>query len=177
MDYQVYLNNIVSDMFSLYIKQNQSSTFRPTAQLSLTESEILNKVKHLDSINRIDRFGATLLNYATTYQMNYIVVYLVQHGADLNHQDKRGYTPLHAAVENSNIVALELLLQNGANPNLRDKFGNTPLMRAKHYMSDGIFRLLISFGANPHLENNYGVSPVRLFEAYPHIVNILTHRE
>lgn len=173
MDYQAFHKNIVYDMFSLCVNPNQVSTYRSTTQSTLTESDILDKVKKLDDINRVDRLGATLLNYATTYHMNGIVAYLVQQGADLNHQDIRGYTPLHAATENSNIVALELLLQKGANPNLRDKFGNTPLMRAKHNYSDNVFQLLIHYGADPYLENKYGVSPVRLFEAYPRIVKIL----
>lgn len=86
------------------------------------------------AVNLTDEDGRSPLHYASMFNINNCVEFLIKAGANIDLQDKWGNTPLHIAASNRDgDIAIKLLLQAGANRNIKDIEGELPIERAKNY--------------------------------------------
>jgi len=92
--------------------------------------------------------GNTPLHYASAFNNDQKLYWLIKYNADLNAQNKDGYTPLHVACKQGNIKIVKLLVKNGALVNMKNKFLYTALHFACEKKIDGLVYFLLKNGAH-----------------------------
>jgi ankyrin repeat protein len=125
-------------------------------------------------VNDQDDHGCTALYHAIgdSLESQYILEYLIRHGANARLKDKRGISPLMIASFKGLETEAKLLIDNGALVKDEDLDGETPL----HYASRGIsqnldaqfiseasgmtIRLLIDKGASVNKQDHKGRTPL-----------------
>jgi ankyrin repeat protein len=143
-------------------KNNQLEQAILLGNLSLTK--LLIKEGH--DVNRIDKYGKTVLYDAIVKGFQDIVEELCLANANVNNQDKNGKTPLHFAAIYNQLEIVKILIQYNAHVNVSDKNGNTPIFDAV-FNSKGISDIILLLKENNAdfiTPNKYGVSPKDLAE-------------
>ena len=79
-----------------------------------------------------DKFGVTLLSWATLSGKKDMVELLIQSGADVNAKSRDGTTALHGAAFLGQTEIVELFIKNKADLNIVNDKGETPLDSAAH---------------------------------------------
>ena len=79
-------------------------------------------------INHPNRYGQTMLSWATESGFVELFAILLHFEPDLDKQDLTGNTALHEAVHFLRCELVKALLDAGADPNIQDKDGWTPIM-------------------------------------------------
>jgi ankyrin repeat protein len=103
---------------------------------------------HGADVNAADRWGWSLLHYATWEGNADMTKMLLEKGANPNNVEREyGQTPLHRAALRSRKTVAEMLLDHGANVNAKDWYGKTPLTLAKENSHTEIVELLRKHGA------------------------------
>jgi ankyrin repeat protein len=130
------------------------------------------------------------LSWATWFEHEEVVTFLLEKGADIHSRDKDQRTPLYFAAVVGNEYLVRLLLEKGSYIDVKDHIGESPLSRAIEYGSEEVVRLLLEKGADINLRDNDGRTPLELAEqemiswkdddtsraAYEDIVNLLKER-
>ncbi|KAJ8380382.1 hypothetical protein SKAU_G00011600 [Synaphobranchus kaupii] len=114
------------------------------------------KVVTLQTINRRNHRGETLLHRAATDGDMQLITAILQLGVDVNRADYAGWTPLHEAVMGGWYETVAALLEAGAVVNCTGDKGVTPLHDAIDNGHHEIAQLLLDSGANPLLKNEQG---------------------
>ncbi|BET30758.1 hypothetical protein wCauBTS_13650 [Wolbachia pipientis] len=112
----------------------------------------LNMVKFLVErdvdVNATDKYGCTLLHWATLKGHLDVAKFLASKGANVNAEDILGRKPIHFAVINDHRNIIEFLLDKGIIVNSADKQGHTPLHWASWSGHLDMVKYLIDKGAN-----------------------------
>ncbi|WP_264328502.1 ankyrin repeat domain-containing protein [Wolbachia endosymbiont (group A) of Andrena hattorfiana] len=112
----------------------------------------LNMVKFLVErdvdVNATDKYGCTLLHWATLKGHLDVAKFLTSKGANVNAEDILGRKPIHFAVINDHRNIIEFLLDKGIIVNSADKQGHTPLHWASWSGHLDMVKYLIDKGAN-----------------------------
>ena len=136
------------------IKENRNDDFNAIFSL-VAQPNIRNK------------FGDTLLIFATLMRRYDIMSSLVSKGADPDLMNGLGYTPLGIAIEMADYKAAKILINIGnANVNLTDGFGRTYLMQSIRVGSLPITDLLISKGVDVNAVDNYDITALSMAYKY-----------
>ena len=109
----------------------------------------------INSINKLSKFGITLLTLAAQHGEYKIVKYLLANGAIPNKLNMNRIIALHKAANKPIILMLK---ESGSDPNYRDTFGNTPLITNSYRGEYEAIKGLIEVGASINLSNNNGVT-------------------
>lgn len=102
-----------------------------------------------NEIHKTTPLNVAVLNSSTVFKSDtasrnpliaeYIINYLIDHGADVTAHDEFGRTPLHNAALSNNLFAARLLLASGAPVMQKDYSGRTPLHFAQsHEMENSL---------------------------------------
>jgi ankyrin repeat protein len=147
----------------MYIFLNQQFHSLPTLKKFYREN------KNVD-LNKLDKYGNTLLHLTIKAEEYNIAHYLIDKGADVNIANKKLKTPLILAMEilikysysnyNEGVVhnLINELLLYGANPDKVGKHKQTPIIRAIISRDVNLVKLLLSHGANiEYTYKNYTV--------------------
>uniref|UniRef100_A0A0K2TN15 E3 ubiquitin-protein ligase n=1 Tax=Lepeophtheirus salmonis TaxID=72036 RepID=A0A0K2TN15_LEPSM len=86
-------------------------------------------------VNFMDDVGQSLLNWASAFGTQEMVIFLCLKGADVNRGQRS--SSLHYAACFGRPQIAKVLLQFGANPDLRDEDGKTPLDKARERNDEG----------------------------------------
>ncbi len=112
----------------------------------------LNMVKFLVErdvdVNATDKYGCTLLHWATLKGHLDVAKFLASKGANVNAEDILGRKPIHFAVINDHRNIIEFLPDKGIIVNSADKQGHTPLHWASWSGHLDMVKYLIDKGAN-----------------------------
>ena len=129
-----------------------------------------------------DDDGINALVYASTYNDEEMVKFLLEKGADANtvceieneHTDIAS-TPLMNAAYRGNTNIINMLLENGANINYTTDFGMTALMMAASFNQFGAAKVLLENNADTSITDEYGRTALDLakLEDYKDIVELL----
>ncbi|MEI0603594.1 ankyrin repeat domain-containing protein [Brachyspira alvinipulli] len=129
-----------------------------------------------------DDDGINALVYASTYNDEEMVKFLLEKGADANtvceieneHTDIAS-TPLMNAAYRGNTNIINMLLENGANINYTTDFGMTALMMAASFNQFEAAKLLLENNADTSITDEYGRTALDLakLEDYKDIVELL----
>ncbi|CAG0901670.1 unnamed protein product [Cyprideis torosa] len=123
--------------------------------------------------NRTDKFGRSLLFYATENNHHSVVEVLLAHEADPNITNEAdGTSPLHHA---KSAKTAELLIAKGAEVNAKDKKGRTPLIVATDNDRHSVVDALLAHGADPNVTHKDGRSPlfVAIKKRHHSVVDVL----
>ncbi|MFP3026050.1 MAG: ankyrin repeat domain-containing protein, partial [Wolbachia sp.] len=99
-------------------------------------------------VNATDKYGCTLLHWATLKGHLDVAKFLASKGANVNAEDILGRKPIHFAVINDHRNIIEFLLDKGIIVNSADKQGHTPLHWASWSGHLDMVKYLIDKGAN-----------------------------
>ncbi len=129
-----------------------------------------------------DDDGINALVYASTYNNEEMVKFLLEKGADANtvceieneHTDIAS-TPLMNAAYRGNTNIINMLLENGADINYTTDFGMTALMMAASFNQFGAAKVLLENNADTSITDEYGRTALDLakLEDYKDIVELL----
>ena len=129
-----------------------------------------------------DDDGINALVYASTYNNEEMVKFLLEKGADANtvceieneHTDIAS-TPLMNAAYRGNTNIINMLLENGANINYTTDFGMTALMMAASFNQFGAAKVLLENNTDTSITDEYGRTALDLakLEDYKDIVELL----
>ena len=129
-----------------------------------------------------DDDGINALVYASTYNNEEMVKFLLEKGADANtvceieneHTDIAS-TPLMNAAYRGNTNIINMLLENGANINYTTDFGMTALMMAASFNQFEAAKVLLENNADTSITDEYGRTALDLakLEDYKDIVELL----
>ena len=109
------------------------------------------------TLDGADRYGVSLLHYASDVGDRAILDVLLDRGVDVNLSDAQsGWSPLMYAVANGHIEATELLIAAGADVNHQDAMGWTALHLSEFHEHRGLRRLLKAAGAQEDMGNELG---------------------
>lgn len=120
--------------------------------------------------NFIDADGKSALHWLCLYSgknnqsVDYIISFLVEHGANIDLKDNNGNTPLFYAIEAGNYQATRTLVNLRANVNVRNNKGRSPMFKAVAFITAGpentsnmdFVRLLFQAGAGLQVKDNEG---------------------
>ena len=108
----------------------------------------------------------------------FMVKYLVEHGANVGKENKNGEIPLFKAclVGNENMV--KYLMEHGADINKDNKNGETPLFKACLVGNENLVKYLVEHGADINKKNVEGRTPLTIArdKGYMIIANYLVKR-
>ena len=129
-----------------------------------------------------DDDGINALVYASTYNNEEMVKFLLEKGADANtvceieneHTDIAS-TPLMNAAYRGNTNIINMLLENGADINYTTDFGMTALMMAASFNQFGAAKVLLENNTDTSITDEYGRTALDLakLEDYKDIVELL----
>jgi len=118
--------------------------------------ELFIDVMNLDVNTKEDKTEFTPLHYASGFNNQNLVEYLIERGADINSENKNKDTALHVACRLNCDSIIKLLIKYGADTNVENDDKETPLMI---YMKDGnnisVLELFISSGADLNKKSKY----------------------
>jgi hypothetical protein len=97
-------------------------------------------------VNRLDRFGMSVLTSAAVEGDDAMVRLLLARGADVRMSSPDGRNILHHAARESRIPLLLLLLEAGADPHQVDSRGDSPIMVATNWGRPNVAAILREFG-------------------------------
>lgn len=104
--------------------------------------------KHLNGYsanpNIKDKDGFTPLFWATYYNNQDVITFLIKHNADPNIKDGNGFTPLHVATSSDDEKVVELLLEYNADPTIQDSEGLNSFHIASKQNNPTILKKLLS---------------------------------
>jgi ankyrin repeat protein len=114
-------------------------------------------------VNELNNENTTALHLAASLGNDYIVKYLVDHGALINVKNNREQTPLHVAISatSPNEGVIQILIENGADINAKVN-EDIPLTIAASMRMGNIVDLLIDKGADIPVNDNVGEKLLRL---------------
>ena len=133
-----YDNNAILE-FCYFFKHKQSLS-------DLELKNIINNENYIISSGYELGYGQ-YLNYASKHNHEYILKYLIKHGANINIEDSDRYTPLLYACENENENIIKYLVKHGANLEQENRYCHTPLIIACSYGNEKLVKYLIENGA------------------------------
>lgn len=87
--------------------------------------------------------GMTPLLLAINFDVNDIILDLLQAGARVNEQDNELRTPVMTAAARGNVISVQLLLDAGADPDIISNHGASAFIAAKHEGHDEVYRVLL----------------------------------
>ncbi|WP_264705646.1 ankyrin repeat domain-containing protein [Wolbachia endosymbiont (group A) of Gymnosoma rotundatum] len=150
----------ISDLIAKDIDDRTHGGFYYTWSGNLGTVEFL--VSKDVSVNATDKYGCTLLHWATLKGHLDIAKFLIGKGANVNAKDILGRTPIHFAVMNNHVNITEFLLNQGVSVDETDKNGSTPLHYAAEFSELDSARFLIEKGANINTADNSGKKPIHV---------------
>ncbi len=112
--------------------------------------------KELLEPNLKNKFGDSILTYATLMQRHDIMASILSKGADPDLRNDLGYNALNIAIELTDYKAVQLLLESGANINYIDQNSRTYLMQAVITGFLPIIDLLITDNIDINATDNNG---------------------
>ncbi len=95
-------------------------------------------------------------------QNNYMMEYMLNHGANPNMWTCDGRTPLHIAAQNGRDRMLDILVENGADIDQQDKDGCSPLMLAIKEGHRPFTIGILALGADANISDKDGSTPLYL---------------
>ncbi|PCG20424.1 ankyrin repeat domain-containing protein [Brachyspira sp. G79] len=147
---------------------------------NITIAELL--IEKGADIEAKDNDGINALVYASTYNNEEMVKFLLEKGADANtvceieneHTDISS-TPLMNAAYRGNTNIINMLLENGADINYTTDYGMTALMMAASFNQFEAAKILLENNADTSITNGYGETALDLAkeEDYKDIVELL----
>jgi ankyrin repeat protein len=151
-NYETSLLIILKKMVSFEsVENNILTASKETECLQIAESLL----RYGADIDFQDRFGATVLNYASIYGSFRFVDLLLYYMADIDKKSGDGTTPLMAAIWAGNANIADLLIQNGANLEARDNEGFTPFLIAAQNGDSLLLDLLMKNGVDIYEKDKY----------------------
>jgi ankyrin repeat protein len=164
-NYETSLLIILKKMVSYEtIENNILTASKETECLQIAESLL----RYGADIDFQDRFGATVLNYASIYGSFRFVDLLLYYMADIDKKSGDGTTPLMAAIWAGNANIADLLIQNGANLEARDNEGFTPFLIAAQNGDSLLLDLLMKNGIDIYEKDKYNWDALSLSIKYDH---------
>lgn len=107
------------------------------------------RVKDVDDVNELDKWGWTPLHWAVYYRSLPVTKFLLENGADPNVQTDAAYGSMHAGSTPLMIAAYyglpdfaEVLLKRGARTNIADDNGITAIDYARRYQYTEVIQLI-----------------------------------
>lgn len=101
-----------------------------------------------ETVNRVDRYGRSALDYAVRARSAEAVKLLLSLHERTEQADKNGWTPLHVAALMDTPDIAELLIRAGAHVDAESTSGETPLLLAARALSPQVIGVLLRAGAN-----------------------------
>jgi len=120
--------------------------------------------KERNKIVLCSKFNDISLIYACIYNIEEMVIYLVENGANVNTSNAKGYTPLIYACIHKNGKMVKYLIENDSSVNKEDGYGRTPLLHASINNDNVLMKYLINNGADINKKDNKDNLP--LINAY-----------
>lgn len=107
------------------------------------------------NINCQNSKGWSLVHYATIYDHNEILNYLIKHGASLNEKNINGNTPIFLGVKYKKHNATKKLIEAGINLEYKDKLDNSLLHIAVKNHDAKMVKILLDASLDINSKNKY----------------------
>ena len=148
----------------LYSMEQQAMSLHDEA-MSLHDAAKLGNYEAIENatakdVNRPNKLGFTLLDYAVKGGHPSVCQLLIGKGASPTAKDGDGNTPLHTAASAGHVEVCKLLIDSGASPTEENNSGSTPLHYAAWRGHPSVCQLLINRGASPTEKDIFDSTPL-----------------
>lgn len=111
---------------------SEENLIRPIVSGDIDKVQVLLDKGKINWKFKDDKFGVTLLSWATISGKKDMVELLIQSGADVNAKNRDGATALHAAAFLGDIEIARVLISSGAEVNAKNNDGEIVLESSRH---------------------------------------------